>query len=70
MLWVYLSQRVGSLGAAGLLLAGTAVLGAIWRQQRAARLFYTHSAQEAPPAYLTRLRRHHQWQQRYGLRFY
>ncbi|TGE28886.1 hypothetical protein [Hymenobacter metallicola] len=70
MLWVWLTSPVGALGAAGLLLTGGALLGAIWRQQRTLRLFYTFPARETPPAYGARLRRYYQWQQRYGLPFY
>src|SRR6476469_6039067 len=70
MLWVCLTQHLSTLAIVGLLLAGLAVLSSIWRQLRALRLFYTLPAQDAPPAYLARLRSYYQWQQRYGLRFY
>jgi len=70
MLWVYGRVAPGPLGTAGLLLTGLAVVAAIGRQQYAVRLFYTFPAQEAPPAYVARLRRYYAWQQRFGLRFY
>ncbi|AIZ63786.1 hypothetical protein PK28_08955 [Hymenobacter sp. DG25B] len=70
MVWVYLMRPVGGLGLAGLLLAGVALLGAIWRKFQSLQLFYTFSAQDAPAAYVARLRRYYQWQQDYGLRFY
>lgn len=70
MVWVYLMRPVGGLGLAGLLLAGVALLGAIWRKLQSLQLFYTYSAQDAPAAYIARLRRYYQWQQNHGLRFY
>lgn len=70
LLWICLRYPLGPLGLAGLLMAGAAVLAGIWKQQRAVRLFYSYPAQDAPAAYVARLRRYLHWQQRYGLQFY